>query len=233
MGWEAIADEIKDAETDEVRVDMNGHSLVSGDALETLKEENKTLVIVFTDEEGKEEYTWSIKGEDVESGNIKAIDLTAEIFAKDATDKPEIPEALVTDVVANTKDYKFLSLAHDGEFGFKAELTINVGTTNAGKLATLYYFNETSNKLEETENVKMEVAADGTIVLTFEHASDYVLTINDKEVAPPQGGGQNTTPGKPATGDGVFGNIYFYITLLLAGGLAGYVGIYKKREEQN
>lgn len=235
MGWEAIADEMADTEKDEVRVDMNGHSVVSGDALETLRDEDKTLVVIFVDENGKEEYTWTIKGEDVEDGDVKALDMNVELFDKDATDKPAIPETLVKDVVTGAKDHKFLSLSHDGEFGFKASLTINVGTANAGKLATLYYYNETSGKLEETENVKIEVAADGTIVLAFEHASDYVLTINEKVVTPPQGGengGQGTTPGKPATGDGVFGNVYFYITLLLAGGLAGYVGVRKKREEQ-
>ena len=235
MGWEAIADEMADTEKDEVRVDMNGHSVVSGDALETLRDEDKTLVVIFVDENGKEEYTWTIKGEDVEDGDVKALDMNVELFDKDATDKPAIPETLVKDVVTGAKDHKFLSLSHDGEFGFKASLTINVGTANAGKLATLYYYNETSGKLEETENVKIEVAADGTIVLAFEHASDYVLTINEKVVTPPQGGengGQGTTPGKPATGDDVFGNVYFYITLLLAGGLAGYVGVRKKREEQ-
>lgn len=230
MGWEAIADEMADTDKEEVRVDMNGHSVVSGDALETLKEEDKTLVIVFKDEDGKEEYTWTIKGSDVEDGDVKALDMETELFAKDATDKPAIPETLVKEVTANAKDHKFLSLTHDGEFGFKATLTINVGAANAGKLATLYYYNEETGKLLETENIKVEVDAEGNISLTFEHASDYVLSIEDKVVEQEPGG--TTTPGttKPNTGDGVFGNIYFYITLLLAGGLAGYVGVRKKRE---
>ena len=230
MGWEAIADEMADADKEELRVDMNGHSVVSGDALEILREEDKTLVIVFKDEDGKEEYTWTIKGSDVEDGNVKALDMTIELFAKDAADKPAIPEILVKEVTAEAKDHKFLSLAHDGVFGFKATLTINVGTANAGKLATLYYFNEISGELEETENVKLEVTTDGSIVLTFEHASDYVLVMSDK---PTESGNGGVTPAPgPATGDGVFGNIYFYIALLLAGGLAGYVGVRKKREEQ-
>lgn len=238
MGWEAITEEMKDTTEDEVRVDMNGHCVVSGDALETLRDEDKTLVVIFVDEDGKEEYTWTIKGEDVKDGDIKALDMDAALFDKEATDKPAIPETLVKDVVTGAKDHKFLSLSHDGAFGFKASLTINVGTANAGKLVTLYYYNETTGKLEKTENVEIEVAADGSIVLAFEHASDYVLAINDKVVTPPQGGEDGSTPAPapgptaPNTGDSVFGNIYLYITLVLAGGLASYVGFRKKREEQ-
>lgn len=232
MGWDKIDDEIVNADGEEVRVDMNGFSHIDTSVLETLKEEN--AVVVFVLEDGTE---WTIKGSDISDEEMKSyIDMNVELFDKDAADKPAIPETLVKDVVEGAKDHKFLSLSHDGEFGFKATLTINVGAANAGKLATLYYYNEETGKLLETENVKLEVAADGTIVLAFEHASDYVLTINEKAVTPPQGGGeggQGTTPGKPGTGDGVFGNVYFYITLLLAGGLAGYVGVRKKREEQN
>lgn len=226
MGWDKIDDEIVNSDGEEVRVDMNGFSHIDTSVLETLKEEN--AVVIFVLDDGTE---WVVKGEDVsdeEVGNY--IDMNVELFDKDAADKPAIPDALVKDVVTGAKDHKFLSLAHNGEFGFKAALTINVGAANAGKLATLYYYNETSGKLEETENVKIEVAADGTIVLAFEHASDYVLVMNDK---PTESGNGGATPAPgPGTGDGVFGNIYFYITLLLAGGLAGYVGVRKKREEQ-
>ena len=233
MGWDKIDEEIVNSDGEEVRVDMNGFSHIDTSVLETLKEEN--AVVVFVLEDGTE---WTIKGSDISDEEMKSyIDMNAELFDKDATDKPAIPETLVKDVVTGAKDHKFLSLLHDGEFGFKASLTINVGTANAGKLATLYYYNETSGKLEETENVKIEVAADGTIVLAFEHASDYVLAINDKVVTPPQGGEGGSTPEPapaptaPKTGDGVFGNIYFYITLLLAGGLASFVAFRKKREE--
>jgi len=74
-----------------------------------------------------------------------------------------------------------LSLAHEGEFGFTAVLSINLGEENAGYTASLYYYNESAGELEFI--CADEVAEDGTAKLAFTHASEYVIAINEEEIA--------------------------------------------------
>lgn len=91
MGWDKIDDEIVNSDGEEVRVDMNGFSHIDTSVLETLKEEN--AVVVFVLEDGTE---WTIKGSDISDEEMKSyIDMNVELFDKDATDKPAIPETLV------------------------------------------------------------------------------------------------------------------------------------------
>ena len=73
-----------------------------------------------------------------------------------------------------------LSLAYDGEFGFRAVLSLNVDAKNAGMYANLYYYNERTGALEFMSAGR--IAADGTAELVFTHASEYTIVI-DKEVA--------------------------------------------------
>ena len=91
--------------------------------------------------------------------------------------------------------YKTISLTHEGDFGFAATLTMNVGAENSGKYANLYYYNETDGDLEFLSSDK--VRDNGDINLLFTHASEYVAVISesiDEQLA--QGGDlqQDETP---------------------------------------
>ncbi len=89
-----------------------------------------------------------------------------------------------------------LSLAHEGEFGFTAVLFLNLGKENAGLTANLYYYNESSGELEFICADKVD--EDGTVSLTFTHASDYVIVV-DGEAA--QEGGEEISAAASAVGD--------------------------------
>ena len=71
-----------------------------------------------------------------------------------------------------------LTLAHDGECGFAAVLTINMDKKNAGLYANLFYFNKQTGKLEFI--CSDEIDAAGNAGLVFTHASDYTVIVDEK-----------------------------------------------------
>ena len=74
-----------------------------------------------------------------------------------------------------------LTLAYDGEFGFKAVLTVNMEAKNAGLYANLFYYNGQSGELEFV--CAGEIDAEGNVDLTFTHASDYTIVIDVQSMA--------------------------------------------------
>lgn len=84
------------------------------------------------------------------------------------------------DVINNVTGERYsmeISLDYDGEFGFTAVLSINMAAKNAGLFANLFYYNETTGELEFI--CADEIAEDGTADLTFTHASDYTIVIDE------------------------------------------------------
>ena len=71
-----------------------------------------------------------------------------------------------------------MQLAHDSAFGMAAQLTINVGASNAGKLTTLFYYNEPEHRLEYMGQTTAD--ANGNVAFAFEHASDYVIVVDQR-----------------------------------------------------
>ncbi len=171
-GWDVIREDVKTAaEGSNVTVDMNGTSVVPSDVFETIRGRNVTLAF---DMGGG--IIWRINGRDVAENRAGDIDFGVKIGA-DANNV--IPVAVINNVTGE-KAYMNLSLAYDGEFGFKAVLSLNMDAKNAGLYANLYYYNEQTGVLEFMG--AGEIAADGTVQLAFTHASEYTIVI-DKDVA--------------------------------------------------
>lgn len=63
---------------------------------------------------------------------------------------------------------------------FTATLTLNMKAENAGKYANLFYYNPAGNKLEFVSFGK--VGNDGSVALTFTHASDYTIVLADSVI---------------------------------------------------
>ena len=133
--------------------------------LEAVK--GQDIVLVLEVEEGIE---WKINGKDItETGDI---DLT---ISKEVED---IPADMIKDFSDAAKHTVTLSIAHDGEFGFEAVLSVNVEEENAGAYANLYYYNT------DTEEAEFQGAAlikeDGKVNFLFTHASEYIITVTDE-----------------------------------------------------
>ena len=63
-------------------------------------------------------------------------------------------------------------------------MRLSVGTDHSGKIANLYYYNETTGKFEYYQAA--QVKEDGTVDFKFSHASDYVIVLNDTDMSQTQ-----------------------------------------------
>lgn len=163
-----------------VTVPMNGATVISKDILQAAKGRDVTIVL---DMGG---YTWTINGMNILASDLKDINLEVRF------DTNAVPSSIVKEL-AGDQSVRQISLTYNGDFGFKATLTMNAGKEYAGQYGNLYYY-DSDGKL-----VFMNVGAigaDGNVSLDFSHASDYVLVISEQVMNPGNGsGGQETSGG--------------------------------------
>lgn len=166
-GWDVIREETAHTEDGgTVAVDMNGTVIVPGDVLDDIK--GRDITIVF-DMGGK--ILWSVNGQSITADKIQDIDFSVKTHAD------MIPIEVINNVTGELYSIQ-LSLAHSGEFGFTAVLSINMEEKNAGLYANLFYYNETEKEMEFI--CADEIAEDGTAELAFTHASSYAIIIDTK-----------------------------------------------------
>ena len=181
-GWDVIKTETSGAKDgDVVKVDMNGATVVPGDVLDTIA--GKDVTIVFDMSNG---ITWSVNGKSITTDKVSDIDFSVKVGE-------EAGNTIPVDVINNVTGERYsiqISLAYDGEFGFTAVLSINMEAKNVGLYANLFYYNETTGELEFI--CADEIAEDGTADLTFTHASDYTIVIDE---APMDGNGADDSTG--------------------------------------
>lgn len=198
-GWDAIKTEAENSgEGSTIIVDMNGATVVPGIVLDTLN--GRDITVVF-DMGG--DISWSVNGKDIKSDKTSDIDFSVKANT----------ENIPVDVINNITGERYsiqISLAHNGEFGFTAVLSINLGRDNAGQKATLYYYRNGAFELI----CESEISADGTARLAFTHASDYLIVIGESktdesdnsdmtssgEVAKPSEDDTGKQDGNPSTG---------------------------------
>ena len=138
-------------------------TVVPKQILEAVQGENIDIVLDMGD------YTWTINGESVDASVLNDINLEVKLNTKN------IPSQKVEELAGGQDTYQ-ISLTHEGDFGFNADLTINVGKEHEGKSGSLYYYN-LDGKLEYMNAGKID--ADGNVSLLFSHASDYVVVISE------------------------------------------------------
>ena len=117
-------------------------------------------------------YSWSIGGDEVVASELKDIDLEVIV------DTDGIPPAIV-DSLAEGKPSTQITLTHEGEFGFRADLTVNLGVEHSGSTGKMYYY-DSSGKLVYMD--AGEIGPDGNISLSFSHASEYVVIFEKASV---------------------------------------------------
>ena len=169
-GWDVIREEAKQAPAgEEITVDMNGTTEVPGSLFDLIRGEDVT--VVFDMGNG---ITWSVNGQNVTVEGVQDIDFGVK-YGEQA--EGNIPVSVITNVTGE-KFYTGLSLSYDGEFGFQAVLSLNMDQKNAGLYASLYYYNEQTGEMEFI--CEEEIAEDGSVALTFTHASEYILVVDAK-----------------------------------------------------
>lgn len=227
-----------------VTVDMNGVTVVPGFIIDAIK--GRSVTMCFDMGGG---IMWSVDGRSVLVDKAEDIDFAVK------KDTEAIPDNVVQDTAGDRQSLQ-ISLAHEGEFGFNAVLSVNLGSAGAGLWARLYYYGG-----EVLELIcEKEIAEDGTVQLQFEHASDYLIVIGEKpekdngesqdpdgagSVPPgfgedmssvPPGSGEDVpsagrAEGVPDSGSGMLWWILVPVVLLLLAGIA--ILIWKKLKKRN
>lgn len=152
-----------------IRVNLKKTTKIPANVFENIKGKDVTVTFKVSDQ-----VSWIINGKDI-TGNVTApIDLGLVVGTSD------IPKQKVT-ALADGNETIQLSLNYDGAFGFDGVLRIAVGDTYSGKVANLYYYNETTGKFEYYQAV--QVKEDGTVDFAFSHASDYVIVFSDTDMS--------------------------------------------------
>lgn len=161
-----------------ITIDMGKATVIPKEVLEAIK---GTEINISLEMEG---YSWTISGQNVSASELQDIDLEVK------TDTNAVPSSLVQSI-AGDQPATQLSLTHNGDFGFRADLTLNLGSEHSGATGNLYYY-DSSGKLIFVNSG--QISPDGTTNLSFSHASDYVVVIEktDREKALSQKDDSNT-----------------------------------------
>lgn len=166
-GWDAIGETLDEAESgDTVAVDMNKSTKVPAAIFEGIQGRDITVILDMGDG-----ITWTVNGKSVTdvSGDIDF----GVIFGENAG--LGIPVDVISNVTGERHSVN-LTLAYDGEFGFTAVLTVNMGEKNAGLYANLFYYDSEAGEL--IFMCADEIGADGSAALNFTHASEYTIVID-------------------------------------------------------
>lgn len=150
-------------EGDTYQIDMGNAVVVPKAVLETIKGKDINVRLNMGG------YSWTINGKDVMASDLKAINLEVK-FNTNA-----IPGKTVKELAGDNPTQQ-LSLTHEGDFGFKATLTMNAGAEYAGKHGNLFWYDSSHKMVFIDAGVIQE---NGDVSLTFSHASDYVLVMAD------------------------------------------------------
>ena len=152
-----------------IRVNLLKTTKIPANVFESIKGKDMNVTFKVSDQA-----SWIINGKDI-TGNVTApIDLGLVVGTSD------IPKQKVT-ALADGNETIQLSLNYDGVFGFEGILRLSVGKDYSGKIANLYYYNETTGKFEYYQAV--QVKEDGTVDFVFSHASDYVIVFSDTDMS--------------------------------------------------
>ena len=167
-GWDVIkAETAARAEGEIVTVDMNGSSVVPGDVFDEIR--GKDVTIEFDLGGG---ISWSVNGKSI-SDKVGDIDFKV-TYGEEASDT--IPVDLINALTGERASMN-VTLAYEGRFGFEAALRINVGAANKGLMANLFYYNESTGEMEFIS--AGEVDEEGFAHLSFTHASDYTIVLDE------------------------------------------------------
>ena len=180
---EETTDAIADAQPGEtVTVDLSsGSTTLDKEVFETLAGKDVTLVVELGDG-----LSWTVNGSDIpENADFTDIDLGVTM------NSDGIPVDIINAITGEHGSVQ-MTLAHNGAFGFTMTLSAPLGTENAGLWANLYYYKVNDGEAgregplgdnESTNKMSFETAAkinsDGTASLSFSHASQYAIVIDD------------------------------------------------------
>ncbi len=159
-----------------IEIEMNSATVLSKELLETIQNQNVTVSFVLNSGA-----IWTIHGKELEAKEYQDVDLSVTLNTASVSDRT-INQLVKEEEVTTSQ----ISLAHHGEFGFKAVLTLDIAKLgrqlkekDSKKLiAGLYYHDKKTGELVLQSASRVD--ADGRMKFNFMHASDYVIAAGEK-----------------------------------------------------
>jgi len=147
------------------KVDMTVTSVVPSELFGMMQEKNVDLEL-----EMGNGITWLIHGNSMEQIPEDEIDMGVELGTT------VIPEEILQKTAAG-QDTIGLTLLHEGEFGFDADLMLSLDKKYSGMIANLFYYDPAMEQLEFITDA--QINEEGMAGFTFTHASEYVIIISE------------------------------------------------------
>lgn len=176
--WNKVLQGLQNETSGPLHVKMTGTTVIPGTVLEELARKNRTVTFVL---EGG--ISWTIHGDEIDKGedgdspiDLKDINMKAKLG--DGQIPKKVLEELAEQMGAMTsEEILLLSLFHEGSFGFKARLSVYVGSNMTGRTANIFYYNKNTGKLELMSMAVVDT--EGYAAFLFNHASDYAIAMDD------------------------------------------------------
>ena len=163
-GWDAILDQLENAENGEITIDMGDETKVPAEIFESLAGKDVDVTFDLGD------IQWSTSGADIPTdADFTDLDLGVNL------DTHGIPVNVINTITGEVGTVQ-ITLAHDGEFGFTMTLTAPLGKENAGYWANLYHYDERAEAMNFEAAAKID--QDGSVTIPFTHASQYAIVID-------------------------------------------------------
>jgi len=144
--------------------------------LEELKKEGKDATILVKDETGRERYSWTFSGEELNSSDKELTDVNLSLSVTNLTDNDRIQ---LQGENVDAGQGMVVNFGHEGVLPGQATVRIYVGDREgitAGEKIYLYHYNPDSGKLETLPySSSYVVDKDGYITINLLHCSDYVI----------------------------------------------------------
>ncbi len=160
IGWAVISDDIwATPDGEAVLVNMNGTTELPKNIVSDIAGRDIDLVLIMN-----RSFTWTINGMSVD--RAKTVDMRVRKLSV-------IPRSTVQEFFGDSKTVQ-IDLRHNGDFGFTAELTVDLGDKYSGKYANSYCYKSRSFEFGDSAEI-----TDGQTKLRFTHASSWLITIDD------------------------------------------------------
>ena len=194
-----------------VSINMEDDSVLTEEMLQMGKEQNIDFILTMNDR-----VKWYINAT---TKTDRFIDTDMGVTFSDGVVSREILSR-----IAGDNEYLEFDLAHDGQFGFGAELEIALDPKDCGRYANLFYYDSETGELEFI--CASLIDENGYARFSMEHASHYVIIVSDSPM-----NGAVSAEGKSAFPLRQVAIGFVVAAALAALGTGGYLYWRKKREE--
>lgn len=215
---EKVNDAVKDAkDNSDVKISV-GKGDTKIDAKIFIDAKNKGLTLEITLNNG---VTWVISSDNI-TDDAASVDIDVKLKTK------YIPKKDV-EAIANGNDSMQVSLSHNGNFGFNADLKIPVSKRYEGMTANLFHY-----KNGKMVPIASSIVRNSYADLPFSHASEYVIVFSEKpmieDIASAEGAyAENGTAFDAAESGAPTAVIFTAVFTVLAA--AGFIAVRKIRQK--